>query len=175
MPNGCNRTVNAGNGWQVTLISPATNIPSTTFQYELTRIEVVTSQEMSNIRICLCPGISDEEREDLLLSCSYSVSFDDGSSAGCSGPNEDCCFIDNRIPNPNENPAACEGLKFDNIPSGEGGVEQESIVLNFTLTRALPIGPVSIGLSAGIMSAVATGVCGPICDTVIPPTRGIIL
>ena len=175
MPNGCERTVNAGNGWQVTLISPVTNTPSTTFQYELTRIEGVTSRQMSNVRICLCPGISDDDREDLLVSCSYTVFFDDDSTESCSGPNEECCFIDNRIPNPNENPAACEGLKFDNIPSGSGGVEQERIILNLTLSMPLPVGPVSIGLAAGNLPAVATGVCGPVCDNIIPPTRGIIL
>lgn len=174
MPNGCERTVNAGNGWEVALIVPATNTPSTTFQYELTRITGVTSREMSNIRICLCPGISDEDREDLLASCSYTVTFDNGSTSGCTGPGS-CCFIDNQIPNPNSNPAACEGLKFDNIPSGAGGVEQESIDLFFTLTRPLPIGPVSMGLKAGNISAVATGLCGPVCDNIIPPTRGIIL
>lgn len=173
MPNACDRIVNAGNGWQVALIVPATNIPSTTFQYELTRIEGVTSQEMSNIRICLCPGISDEDREDLLESCSYTVFFEDGTSSVCSAPGESCCFIDNQIPNPNSNPAACEGLKFDNIPSGEEA-EQERIVLNFAFNEPLPIGPVSMGLKAGITSAVATGVCGPVCDSIIPPTRGII-
>ncbi|MDR7871346.1 MAG: hypothetical protein RIN55_10820 [Tissierellaceae bacterium] len=173
MANGCERTVDAGNGWLVTLITPATNVPSTTFQYELTRIEGETSQQMSNVRICLCPGISDEDREDLLQSCSYTVFFDDGTSLVCSGGS--CCFIDNTIPNENENPAACEGLKFDGIPSGTGDVEQERIVLNFTLTQALPIGPVSIGLKAGNLSAVATGVCGPVCNNVVPPTRGIIL
>lgn len=170
----CDRIVDAGNGWQVALILPATNVPATTFQYELTRIEGETSQEMSNVRICLCPGISDEDREDLLESCSYTVFFEEGST-GCEGPSGSCCFIDNRIPNPNENPAACEGLKFDNIPSGIGDNEQVSILLNFTLTRPLPIGGVSMGLKAGNTSAVATGVCGPICDTIIPPTRGIIL
>lgn len=175
MPNGCERSVNAGNGWLVSLILPPTNDPATTFQYELTRVEGEDSQEMSNIRLCLCPGISDEEREALLESCSYTVFFEDGSMEGCTGPSETCCFIDNRIPNPNENPAACEGLKFDNIPSGEGDNEQERIVLNFTLTSALPIGPVSIGLSAGNTSGVAIGICGPVCDSIIPPTRGIIL
>ncbi len=175
MPNDCNRTVNAGNGWQVTLVAPATNTPSTTFQYELTRVEGVTSREMSNVRICLCPGISDDDREDLLVSCSYTVFFDDESRVSCSGPNEGCCFIDNQIPNPNSNPAACKGLKFDNIPSGTGGAEQQSIFLNFIFTRPLPIGPVSIGLKAGNISAVATEVCGPVCDSIIPPTRGIIL
>ena len=173
MPNGCERVINAGNGWQVELLVPVTNDPSTTFQYELTRIEGVTSREMSNIRLCLCPGISDEDRVDLLESCSYTVFFDDGTFLVC--PGGSCCFIDNQIPNPQSNPAACEGLKFDNIPSGEGDVEQERIILDFTLTRPLPIGPVSLGLKAGNISAVATGVCGPVCDSIIPPTRGIVL
>lgn len=119
--------------------------PSATFQYELTRIEGETSY------------------------------FEDGSMETCTGPSQACCFIDNNIPNPNENPAACEGLKFDNIPSGEGDNEQESIVLNFTFTRSLPIGSVSMGLKAGNTSAVATNLCGPVCDDVIPPRRGIIL
>lgn len=175
MPNGCDRVVNAGNGWQVALTTPVTDDPSDTFQYVLTRIEGETSQEMSNVRICLCAGISDEDRVDLLRSCSHRVIFEDGSSERCTGPDVNCCFIDNRIPNPNENPAACEGLKFDNIPSGMGENEQEQIILNFTLTRALPIGPISMGLKAGNNSAVATNLCGPICDNVIPPTRGIIL
>ncbi|NLL81066.1 MAG: hypothetical protein GX231_02015 [Tissierellia bacterium] len=171
----CERIVDAGNGWQVELILPPTDDPSATFQYELTRIEGETSQEMSNIRICLCPGISDSDREDLLDTCSYTVYFEDGSMETCTGPSQACCFIDNNIPNPNENPAACEGLKFDNIPSGEGDNEQESIVLNFTFTRSLPIGSVSMGLKAGNTSAVATNLCGPVCDDVIPPRRGIIL
>ncbi|NLM03780.1 MAG: hypothetical protein GX214_02035 [Clostridiales bacterium] len=170
----CNRIVDAGNGWQIALISPAINVPSTTFQYELTRIVGEDSEEISNVRICLCPGILDEERTGLLENCSYTVFYEQGT-ASCEGPNQMCCSIDNSIPDPDENPAACEGLKFDNIPSGIGDNEQTRILSNFTLTRPLPIGQVSMGLKAGNTSAVATGVCGPVCDNIIPPTRSIIL
>ena len=62
---------------QVALVSPLTDTPSTTFQYVLTK--GATAQDMSNIRICLCPGISDADRLALLESCSYTVSFSDGT------------------------------------------------------------------------------------------------
>src|SRR5690554_2844440 len=112
MPNGCERTVIAENGWQVALVEPAINDPATNFVYELTRNG--GSGQISNIRICICPDISDVARTSLLQSCSYEVYYTEGDPFICEGPNMICCLIDNTIPNPNENPAACKGLKFDN-------------------------------------------------------------
>ncbi|GIM28041.1 hypothetical protein CPJCM30710_07070 [Clostridium polyendosporum] len=170
MSNGCNVT-DMVNGWEIELTVPAPIGPSNIFQYTITRIEPYSdSRELSNIRICLCPNISDNDRTALLASCSYTVFFEDDSSI----TSEDC-FIDNTIPNPNENPAACKGLKFDNIPSGDEETgEQTRVVLNFTLTRQLPIGPVDIGFKAGAgpedRSGIWQDVCGPVCKT-----RGLIV
>ncbi|MDR5658407.1 hypothetical protein RH915_02785 [Serpentinicella sp. ANB-PHB4] len=173
MPNSCDRIVQTDIGWQVKLLEPQESATTaTTFVYELTRVN--NSRQMSNIRICICPEISDADRLALLASCSLEVYFDNNTEFDCSGPNEDCCFIDNIIPRPAENPAACKGLKFDNIPSGEGDVEQERIILTLTLTQPLPIGPVTMGLKAGIDNDTPL-ICGPVCEEIIPPTRSIIL
>ncbi len=176
MPNGCllSQTLQ---GWQIQLVVPADITQSANvFQYVITRVDPQASQQLSNIRICLCPGISDEERTNLLQSCSYTVTFDDPDSTTIVSQD---CFIDNRFPNPNENPAACKGLKFNNIPSGDDpdlnlppGTEQVSVTLNFTLTQLLPIGLVDIGFKAGDSGGIWTGICGPICEVV---TRGVIL
>lgn len=167
MPNNCNVTSPVVNGWQISLTSPSPAVPSNTFQYTITRIPPFSnSQQLSNIRICLCPDISDSERTALLASCSYTVFFQSGPPI-----TSDDCFIANTPPIPNENPAACKGLKFDNIPSGTTITgEQIAVILNFTLTRSLPIGPVDIGFKAGNSSGIWLDVCGPVCET-----RGLIV
>ncbi len=170
--NLCDRTRTL-HGWQITLTQPASNVSSNTFQYNIVRVAgFPTSRQISNILICLCPNITNEERTALLASCSYTVFYDN-----CSSKTLNKCFVQNIITPPEANPAECRGLKFDNIPSGKGKVEQTRIVLNFTLKEALPIGPVNIGFKAGLSatSGVWEGICGPVCEPIIPSTRGIML
>lgn len=161
-------------GWRIRLVNPIGNAPSKIFQYSIIRVQgFPTSRQISNILICLCPDITDAERTALLESCSYTVYYNDGSCKELSD-----CFIKNTIEPPASNPVGCKGLKFDDIPHGEGHVEQTQIVLNFTLTEPLPIGSVNIGLKAGPSptSGVWGNICGPVCKPVpVLPTRGIML
>lgn len=169
--SSCDRTQTL-HGWEISLVQPAGNIPSSTFQYSIVRqAGFPTSRQISNILICLCPDITNAERLALLKSCSYSVYYDDNSSETFND-----CYIENTITPPAANPAECRGLKFDDIPSGSGDTEQTQVVLNFTLTETLPVGPVRIGLKAGPSdtSGVWENICGPVCEPVpAPPTRGI--
>lgn len=171
--NLCNRT-QVLHGWRISLVQPVGNVPSNTFQYSIVRAEgCPTSSEIGNILICLCPDIIDAERTALLDSCSGVVFYDDNTFEPFTS-----CGIENDPESSEPNPAECKGLKFDDIPSGEGDVEQTQIVLNFTLTEVLSVGPVRIGFSAGSSdtSGVWENICGPVCEPIpVLPTRGIML
>lgn len=172
--SSCDRTQTL-HGWEITLIHPmsTSGVSSKVFQYDIVRVEdSSTSEQIDNILICLCPDITDKEREGLLSSCCYTVYYDNGICNTISD-----CSIDNTVPPPDVNPAECKGLRFNNIPPGEGDAEQTHILVNLVLTEALSVGPVDIGFKAGpsATSGVWEGICGPICRPVIPPTRGIIL
>lgn len=162
-------------GWEISLVYPisASDVPSSVFQYDIVKREdPPASEQISNVLVCLCPDITDAARTALLKSCSATVSYDDGSTQSLSN-----CFVENTIESPDINPATCKGVMFDNIPPGEGGVEQTHIFLSLAFTKALPVGPINIGFKtdSSTLSGVFEGICGPICVPVIPTTRGIML
>ena len=171
--NSCDRTQTL-HGWEITLVKPINNKPSNIFQYKVVRkTRFPKSRQISNILICLCPDITDAERKALLNSCSCLVYYADRSCKKLCD-----CFIQNTIAPYAANPARCKGLKFNNIPSKGGGAEQTRIVLTFTLTEALPVGPVKIGFKAGRSETcdVWKNICGPVCEPIpVLPTRGIML
>ncbi|MCT4621099.1 MAG: hypothetical protein N4A62_17140 [Marinisporobacter sp.] len=179
MSNGCLREQPPSpdflKGWRIKLTTPpASATESDHFIYEIVREprdaqgKFPNSQQMSNILICLC---STEEEVTALLdtaNSSYTVFFEDSSSTVSTD------VVVNKNLNPNANPAACIGIKFDNIPSGPDNNEQNKLVLDLRLTKSVLIGSVRIGFKAGNSSDIWMNVCGPLCQ-VPTPSRGILL
>lgn len=171
MPNGCLRN-NTINNWQIEVLEPPIGaISSSTYRYRATRIG--TANDASNILVCLCPGdqLTDEERIALLESCQWTAISTSGQETR-EGSSEYCDVNNN--PNANANPALCEGIMFTGFPDKINEKPVDEIIIEFTLTEELAVGPINIGLKAGNpgSSGIWEEICGPICD-VVPPTRGI--
>lgn len=152
--------------WSITVLNPNPALESATvFQYRLDNIDEA-GQDMSNIRICLCPELDREELEALIASVECVVTFEDGTQmSGCifevSGNNEG-------------NPLECEnfGLQISGFATDEE-LKQDFIDITITFNQPVEVLEGDVGYASGQERLIWPDVCAvPGCPVI---TRGILV
>lgn len=127
------------------------------FCYNITGVGVDSSlyADLSHLVLGICPSISDSEISNitvLLDGIEQDVDFGSGGN------------VELRSPENPDPPTGCPGLKFN------FGLDKVDGVMNicFELANVYPIGPNTVCLFGGGVTANQLSICGPVCNSVQP-------
>lgn len=169
-PYDCMTTCTAG-GWTITIMNPQFGVQSTTtFEYRLDRGNSNRIPDMSNVRICLCPTLSEEELNALINfeETGCIVTFESGE--------QEFCTTDPEISKDNQgNPLCCGrdvfGLQFEDFPQ-RGNDRQDFIDIKIVFNEPVEVLVGSIGFGAGGVREIWDYLCAvPGCPVESPVVR----